>query len=30
MAAYARAGGNNKERRKTSGYGRLLSCAKAY
>jgi len=30
MAAYARAGGNNKERRKTRGYGRLPSRAKAY
>jgi len=29
-AAYAYTGGNNEERRKTRGYGRLLSCAKAY
>jgi len=30
MAAYARAGGNNEEKRETRGYGRLLSRAKAY
>jgi len=30
MAAYAHAGGNNKERRETRGYRRLLSRAKAY
>jgi len=30
MAAYARAGGNDDERRKTRGYGRLPSHAKAY
>jgi len=30
MAAYARTGGNNEERRKTRGYGRLPSRAKAY
>jgi hypothetical protein len=30
MAAYARTGGNNKERCETRGYGRLLSRAKAY
>jgi len=29
-AAYAHAGGNNEERRKTRGYGRLPSRAKAY
>jgi len=30
MTAYACAGGNNEERYKTKGYGRLLSCAKVY
>jgi len=30
MAAYAYAGENNKEKYKTKGYKRLLSCVKAY